>query len=441
MTGVWMFFLALGGITAIGLFIAALKRWPIICAISIAVNVLVAWEMPYPPALANIGGTSVYFLDILSVSALVIVLARPSSLRQNLRAGFWPWIALGVMLLFSLVTGLAENSFGTAVNEFRSFLHPYATMTWAMSLAWSRETSGILIRKFSLVLGWALTLVAVYHFALYGFGSTSAFVDAGTGLEQTTRPLVSGQALMLLLCAMLCVWFWRTRRHNVWVLSALVFFIVVIVSQQRTVWAVGVASLIVVFIIARAGTKGLIIVFSLIASWLVAITLSAQFIPQIMTELGGAATDSGTYDARVRSWINLINQSFLKGPSSVIFGQPMGNGFGRFEGVGRWVEFAPHNWYVTLYLRVGIIGLGLLVIFLIIVVVGLLRRRENMAALALIAAISVYGWSYSWPWYLCIFLGWAITQYRCEVVIPAEIPSKTSSGRIMTDLREERFQP
>lgn len=441
MTSIWMFFLAVAGVTALVLFTAALKRWPTICAISIAVTVLVAWEVPNPPALANIGGTSVYFLDVFSVSALVIVLMRLSSLARNLRSGFWPWIGLGILMLVSLATGLTENPFGKTVNEFRSFFHPYATMTWAMSLAWNREASEIPIRRLALALGWFLTAVAGFHLALYGLGSTSSFVDAGTGLEQTTRPLVSGQALMLLLCGILCFWYWRRNQHKVWLVSALVFLLVVLVSQQRTVWAVGLASAAVIFFSARAGTKGTIVLFTVVAAWGVAILLSAQFVPQMVAEASAAATDSGTYNARVRSWTNLINQSMDKGPSSIIFGQPMGSGFGRFEGVDRWVEFAPHNWYVTLYLRVGIVGLGMLITFLLIVVAALLRRRMNMAALAVVTAVIVYGWSYSWPWYLCIFVGWAVTQYQSELLSPvAPVSIERNSKLDMVRSKEERLQ-
>lgn len=406
---------------AVTFFIVAMKRWPVIAAISIAANVIVAWEMPYPPALANVGGASVYFLDIFAVAALTIAVASLSSLARNLRAAFWPWIGVGVLLILSLVEGLFQNSFGTTVNEFRSYLYPYAGMTWAMSLTWKGALTKSLVQRFSMILGWSLTIVAGYHFALHGLGSTSEFVDAGSGLEQTTRPLVSGQALMLLLCGMLCLWSWRQLRRNSLLVSALTFLFTVIISQQRTVWAVGIASLILVFLAARASTKVAATVFALATAWVLAVVIATQSIPQTLTQLSSAAEDSGTYDARVRSWTNLIEQSVLKGPSTVIFGQPMGTGFGRFEGAGRWVEFAPHNWYVTLYLRVGIIGLGLFLLFLALVFVALLRRRSNMGALSVTCALIVYGWSYSWPWYVCVFLGWAITQGSRDKIIRPDV--------------------
>ncbi|WP_442544868.1 O-antigen ligase family protein [Arthrobacter sp. KN11-1C] len=410
MSGLWIFFLVLAAATAVTFFVLALKRWPVVAAISIAANVLVAWEIPYVPPLVNVGGFSVYFLDIFSFAALVIAVMRFPVLARRLKGALWAWIGIGALLVFSLVSGLLINPFGTTMNEFRPFLQPYATLTWAMCLNWNQETTDLLIRRSSLVLGWSLTIVAAYHFSLHGLGTASELVDAGTGLEQTTRPLVSGQALMVLLCGMMCMWYWRRLRHKSLLISAVAFLTVVIVSQQRTVWAVGVAALLIVFIAARAGTKAVIAVSGLVAAWIVGIILSAQLLPQVVTELESALANSGTYDARVTSWSNLIDQSVFHGPVSVIFGEPMGSGFGRFEGVGRWVVFAPHNWYVTLYLRTGVIGLALFLMFLLIVMFRLLKQRQNMGALGVVSALIVYGWSYSWTWYICAFLGWGISQ-------------------------------
>ncbi|MEO5314983.1 hypothetical protein PV772_12830 [Pseudarthrobacter sp. CC12] len=185
----------------------------------------------------------------------------------------------------------------------------------------------------------------------------------------------------------------------------------------------------------------MIALFAVVCAWAIAILLTGQFLPQIVADLSAAATDSGTYDARVRSWINLINQSTDSGLSGIIFGQPMGIGFGRFEGVGRWVEFAPHNWYVTMYLRVGVLGLGMLIVFLLGVAARVLSNRRNMAALAVVVAVLVYGWSYSWPWYICLFFGWAVCQYRDQPTVQDVSVTVPRAPKIrITHLQERRWQ-
>jgi hypothetical protein len=431
----WGTLLALAGIAAFAVFTKALNRWPVVGSVAVATNVLIAWEVPYPKALANVGGNSVYFLDVLAAAFLVIGVSGFRHLSRNVGPASLAWVGLGILLLTSLGRGLTDNSFGSTMNEFRSFLYPYATLTWAMSLKWKSQRTNLLIRKAGLVLGWALAIVAAYHAVLYGFGSASGFVDAGTGLEQTTRPLVSGQALVLLMCAMVCVWYWRRLKQSSLLVSAVVFLLVVVIAQQRTVWAVALAAVAVVFLSSRAGTKTRIVAFGLVAAWLGAFILEARIAPELLTHLGESVSDSGTYNARVRSWLNLIDQSVASGYGNVIFGQPMGTGFGRFEGVGRWVEFAPHNWYVTIYLRVGVLGLLLLAVFLVTTLIGALRRRSNMAGTAILIAVIVYGWSYSWPWYVGIFFGWAVTASTSQ-----QGQLKKTGPKVVTVFPDDRLE-
>ncbi len=117
-------------------------------------------------------------------------------------------------------------------------------------------------------------------------------------------------------------------------------------------------------------------------------------------------SDLNTYDARTEGWINLIKGSVDQGIASVLFGEPFGGGFGRRQS-GTWVTFAPHNWYVSLYLRVGIVGISLFAACILVSAARQLRRRPPAAALALVTTVLVFGWTYSWPWYICILLAWA----------------------------------
>jgi len=406
----WYSLIALAAFVMLGLFVSVLSRWPVVGAVAVAVNVLIAWEVPYPAALVNVGGTSIYFLDILSAAFFALVLARASAFVSKFGFAAWLWIGIGALLAASLIRGLAENDFGTTLNEFRSYVYPYLAMTWAMTLTWSAQLGRDMVIRLGMWLGWGLTIVAGYHVARTGFGSTSTFVDAGTGLEQTTRPLVSGQALMLLLCALICLWFWRADKRRSMLVSGVIFLVVVVVSQQRTVWGVGLAVIVVAFIAGRGRTRGTILIFGVVVAWAGAVVVLSNMAPDLLKQLFDAALDSGTYDARIRSWTNLIQQSIDNGLGAVIFGSPMGGGFGRFEGPGRWVTFAPHNWYLTLYLRVGAVGLGLLLLFLAAVSSRLFRSQSRIISLAVLCAVVVYGWSYSWPWFVCLFLGWAISS-------------------------------
>lgn len=412
MTALWTVLVGVGALTAFALFVGAVRRWPVLGVISIAVNVLIAWELPYPPALAVVNEYSIYFLDVLSGSLLIIGMMGLKQLFRNVGAGAWSWLAFGCLILVSLLRGVPEFGFGATLNEFRSFLYPFTAITWAMSLAWNSTLTTALVQRFALALGWGLVVIAGYHIFRYGLGGASEFVDAGTGIEQTGRPLISGQALMLLLCAIVALWLWGRERKTVFLVSGLVFICVVVVVQQRTVWGVGAAVAIVVFLVGGASAKRALIPAGLIIAWMVGIILTSNAAPSLLAQFSDSATNSGTYGARVTSWLNLIDQSMSQGLGTVVFGAPIGSGFGRFEGVGRWVEFSPHNWYLTIYLRAGLLGLALFLVFLAIVLAKTLRVRAGVTVTStvILTAIVVYGWSYSWPWYTGIFIGWAIAS-------------------------------
>src|SRR5690606_38911842 len=134
----------------------------------------------------------------------------------------------------------------------------------------------------------------------------------------------------------------------------------------------------------------------------------------LFTQLITAAENTGTYSARQMSWDALINQLMNSGDlTSILFGAPMGSGYGRFEGVGRWVEFAPHNWYVTVLLRTGVVGLVILAMFIGLALWKLLKRH-NATGISVLVAILVFGWAYSWPWYAMIPLGWTFHSWLQE---------------------------
>ncbi|TFB47788.1 O-antigen ligase family protein [Cryobacterium tagatosivorans] len=410
MSSLWDGMLGVGALAGLILFVVAVRRWPVVGAVVLAINVLLAWEFPNATALAVVEGRSIYFLDVLGLALLLVGLAGVKQLFRNLGSVAWLWLAFGLVLLVSLARGLTQLDPGVAVTEFRSFFYNFATITWAMTLAWNPARTRVLVEKFALALGWGLVVVGGYHLARYGLGSASAFVDASTGLNQTSRPLVSGQALILLICAVVSLWLWgRDRRKSV-LLSSIVFLAVVVVVQQRTVWGVAIAVAAVIFVVSKSNTKSAMVVFGIVAAWGVGLVLATGAAGDLLAQLEDSATNFATYDARLTSWADLIDRSISHGFEHVAFGAPFGSGYGRFEGAGRWVEFAPHNWYLTVYLRAGLLGFALFALFLILVLVRALRTRGNSAAIAILVACLVYGWSYSWLWYTGGLLGWAISR-------------------------------
>jgi hypothetical protein len=159
----------------------------------------------------------------------------------------------------------------------------------------------------------------------------------------------------------------------------------------------------------------------------------------LRADLGESASSTGTYEGRLESWRALVSGSFAKGAEVVLFGEPFGAGFGRYEASGVWVEYAPHNWYVSIYLRAGLVGLGLLAWF----VMAALRRAWSLKhepwVLGGWVALLVFGWGYSWPWYvmpvLAVGLALPMVHNRPRAEVTRSQLRRTSERRQSASMR------
>ncbi|MBB2975535.1 O-antigen ligase [Microbacterium endophyticum] len=389
-----------------------LKRWPISGAYVTGAIVLISWEVPNPAPLFTVAGMSIYFLDLFSF-ALIGLSASKLLSKHRPRASF-AWYFLVLVLLVSFIRGLLLFDTGEVVNEYRAFLYPASILIWSFCQDW--RTLAEQMYRFALRLGWGLVVVAAYHVAKYGLGTAEDFiVTAGGDVGQTLRPLASGQALTLVLCLLLVVHRPSTRRLGR-LATVGAFTLTVLLVQQRTVWVAAILGLLLCVALSTARVKLRLLIGAIGAGFVGLLLVASGVLDTALGVLQRSSTDTGTYDARVVSWLALANQAIERGPIDVLFGQPFGSGYGRYEGAGRWVEFAPHNWYLTVFLRAGLLGLALLLGFCAIALIVAINRRAQIGITpaAIIVIVMVYGWSYSWPWYVCLFLGWALAQRSAE---------------------------
>lgn len=408
----WTAMISLGAIVAAVLLAALLANHPSIVAIITAIHIAVAWEFPVLPPIASVAGTTIYFLDILSVILIIISLRRLSYALSNrgvAALGTVIWVVIIVILLASLLRGAQEFGLPAAANEFRAFLYVFAVLQWSLTLEWTPELSRRIFWTGSLVLGWVLLGVFAVHTSMYGLGSASDFVISSTGIAQTGRPLVAGQALVLLLCALVTIIRWVQSRNLLLLVSSIAFLGGVLLTQHRSVWAAALAGILAIAISAGARVRIRLLAVGLTGILAMTVFIALGVFGPVADILLESYSNTGTYDARQTSWTALIDQTLQSGdPARILFGSPMGTGYGRFEGEGRWVEFAPHNWYVSVFLRTGLVGLFALVILLLAILAISIKRRSVISA-GVVAILLVFGWAYSWPWYAGLFLGWAIS--------------------------------
>ena len=399
--------IALAALALLALAAPIIRRYPPIGIGLIFLVLITVWDIPNPPPVISLSGLTAYPADVIAVVLLVVAILEVSQLRENLRGWLVPWVFFGVLIAVSLLRGVADFGLATAVNSARTDLHFFCVMTWVFAVGPDR----LKLRAASLVLGWVLVLVAAYHGVTHGFGGVmSATAIAGADFLQTGRVLYAGQAAALLLCAgtvLLSPSDSARVRPQFAAVSSAVFLGVVVIAQHRSVWSAGALGMILVLIWSgRRLARTRVLTSLIIGAWLGLFLWSTGIIGHSDSGLFESAFDTRTYDWRTGSWQALISEAIAKGPEVVVGGEPFGTRYLRQVGSDRWTDLSAHNWYVTTFLGLGILGLIMLAGMLI---AALVKSRSNSAATTfVIAAVAAYGWAYSLDWYLTPWLGAAM---------------------------------
>ena len=424
MSAAFLALLAFGLLPLFALAVAASLRWPQGVLYVVGGFALAAWEFPSIPTLFNLGSLQVKPEDVVVSVAMCSVAMRPAKLLGLTRAYTPIMLLIVVSVAASLANGVAQ--FGpAALNEFRGFMWPIGLTAWMLNQDWTGDLWLTSFYRWSRVMGLFLSAILVVHAAFYGFGSANSFVLNSSGVEQTGRPLVSSQALMLATAGFLE---FRAKKYqgNIWMGG--LFIVLSFVCQHRSVWAALGVAVMVISLRLRGVALARVVVSSFYAAAIGLGLWASGAFDNVIATLELSATSSGTYDARVDTWQQLVDDSVERGVGSVVFGEPFGFGYDRYD-KGRLLTFAPHNWYVSVYLRLGLIGIALYLVLLAIILVKLVRSEQLVSVLVFVAVI-VYSWSYSLSWYLAPALGFAMAMAmgirRMGPVPPPDCPNLPS---------------
>ncbi|WP_295835776.1 hypothetical protein [uncultured Microbacterium sp.] len=406
--------LAFGGVCVWAL-VALIQRWQMIGLYFIAAFAVIAWELPDSPSLVSIAGVQIKPEDFISITLLASALTSIRQMSRNLvRVG--PFLGLFVLCLaISLASGLMH--YGTqAFNEARSTIWLVAAVAWVLSRDWS-QSSASLPRLF-LHCGSLLCAVAVIHVVVYGWGGADSFVTAATGVLQTGRPLVSGQALVLLCCGLsLILTSGAIRVPDL--LVGYVFVAVSILCMHRSIWVAAALGLLVVAVSLRGRALASTVLLAFYSGVVLMCLLASGALAAFGVTVSHALSSDGTLNAREGSWTELIDQSIQQGPQTVIFGASFGAGWGRVVN-GLFIDFNPHNWYVVLYLRIGLVGLLLAAGIIGYAFIRVLR--VSRVSLAVLTAICAYAWFYHLPWYIAPWLGLVLYSAHRQIVPDGRSP-------------------
>lgn len=400
------------------LFIELLRKFPMLPLLLASLAAAVVWDFPRLPPLTSVGGITVYPQDALIICLIVIWLAFTERAPR-----LWPrllFLLLAFLISFGLMLGIVDFGIAQAVNESRIIVWVLVILAW-FSRFRAQEINLDGINRALMATGWVLVGVAFYHAARYGLGGAGQIRRLGDGSISTSRILVSGQAMILVacLCSQMNVYL---RRPNFFSAVSIVSFLLVIVAaQNRSTWIAAAIGILVILVLltGKSISRALIFFQSFLLVQLIALTLGLW--DPIFDALGQSATDTRTYESRTSGWSELIALQAESGITSIMFGQPFGTGFSRIDTNGQSINFAPHNWYVLILLRVGVLGLLAYLAIVIVVTRKLFRRDVEPMFAAIWLSLAAYCWFYSIEWYMAPIAG------ICVAVAYSSINSQSNS--------------
>ncbi|MBK9135684.1 MAG: O-antigen ligase family protein [Betaproteobacteria bacterium] len=331
-------------------------------------------------------GLQIYPNDLISLTvmmaALLGFLVRPVPLYHP---PFLLWLGLGVTIIASFVLGLME--FGKyAGTEVRPFFYVWVAALYCASLNFTAEDFRRMAR-WCVWTAYAVIAVAVYYYIAVQAGIVNKLEFFEQSEADVFRPVAAHGAIFVGSVAVVQTMAWLRgsgTRWSGWHAVACLAFVLVI--QHRSAWiAIGIA-LLGVMILERQRLPrrfGLLLGFLLAAT--LGVAIAAAF--GVFDELGRRLVQSvetiddrqGTFAARFDGWLRLMD-NWIEAPASVwLFGFPFGKGYTRMH-FGQYVDFSPHNFYIDLLLRVGIVGTLLWLLPTMLVVGHGLRARVESEA-------------------------------------------------------------
>jgi hypothetical protein len=330
----------------------------------------------------NLGGINVSLPDVLC--AFLGGIAALRFLRGLPRIAPALVVSLAVftsMLALSYIRGLATFGLQHATNEFREFFYFLSALVFALS--YPSDKLAVKLPWVGVVGGGLLVLVAVLRFPMMG----------GFQLDERAVPsyaaLAIGQAFFL-------GWFWLRQgpRAPIWQWLIFGFLPFSFLMLHRSVWMALGGGLAGLFIYDHQGRKRLFKTL-LVGGIVGAAVLGFAFGDRILTGVDQAvneatSSEDSTFIWRLEGWEALLFPETGWSVADILIGRPMGSGYARTLG-NSLVNAAeiesgviPHNYYVSMLLRGGIVGLVAFVAFHVKLMKILMRqaREENPSPLA-----------------------------------------------------------
>jgi len=364
-------------------------------------ELMLAWSIPNGLNIGTIGSFNVYFSDILTISGLYIFFLNLQSIRSKYSDLVNILFVLELLVAFSIVRGCFTFGVEQAVNESRGILVFFGVASWALFCKTNLPLSSMKLRQVFLTCSVLLLCIEVSNIGTFGLGSASSSINNADGIFETGRPLVAIQALFLVLAIPVLlshpgVTFQQVRISK---LVASLCLIGSVIAQHRSVWLATAALLACLLFTSKARAFALAHVLSGFLVFVI-IALGLGLPPSLTESFTESASNQGTLLSRTGSWSVYLEQFTSFSSVDQLFGLPFGSGWGRFDpGNGLWAEFNPHNWYLIVLLRIGVVGLAAFFLYYFFEVRKIYAGfKRSGLGLSQFASILVFQFFYAAPW-------------------------------------------
>ncbi|MFG2755521.1 O-antigen ligase family protein [Streptomyces wuyuanensis] len=423
--------------------LVGLLLWVFARHCGIAIGLLLAapvWSVAVDGQTASLDlGVRLYPADILTACALCVAAARLPRRDLWARSGLLPVLVLVALAGWSTVRGVAAFGVEAAGNDARVyFWHFLAFALYVATLPLSAPLSRVVPRAW-LASAAAYVLLSVVGWLGRGLHSLTTHV-AVDGVTVDPRPVPAGAALVIAQGAMLLLYppshgrsgtaspepgtssepgiRKAARRGVLAVPAAFVLLLLVALLQHRTVW-VGAAAMAFGWWLLRPARAGQRMTSAIVGAVVLSFAALLYSIGAFGS-IGASLTDSfneaqgnrSSFVWRVLGWQELL--SAARTPTQWLLGSPFGSGYERSI-AGGLVTVSPHDYYLHLVLRLGLVGLVALLALYVVVWRRLGRGGEgNLALRLVIIGQLVLFVAYSAPPEQAVLLGWCLWQARAS---------------------------
>lgn len=385
-------------------------------------------------------GLSITSPDVIAACALAVVAGRLVGRRLSLGRGVAGTLALLGLTLVSVYRGIADFGVETAVNESREYLWFLAAALYIVTAEFGWKSVTFAARAWT-ILACAYVLLSVWRWSTLGFTSSSESILVN-GQEISGRPVPSLAALLMVQAGFLLLTMcWNRRRYRMLTGGLL---LTVVLLEHRTVWVVMAIAIVAYLVLGRAvGRERLSVAVAM------ACTVVAGYVSSVALSLGTVGKDlqssyvamhgsDTTFAWRVTGWKELLSQR--SDLLDTVIGRPFGTGFARIMN-GNLVTVSPHNWYIQTFLRIGILGVVLLLGVYILSAIALRSgSRASLLGLVILVTQVVFYVTYGPNMEQGVALGLVLWLVRYSPTGGGSSPGSAAPITIAAGARQEPFR-